>query len=98
MIGLLVRVGINTASMKQRKAVVIAFPGRSAPTQQASAARVRKVPFRKPAHCCLDRDFALLPQRRIAIYQRWHHQHPNWNLEIQKTMFVELSEMRVRGS
>jgi hypothetical protein len=40
-IGWLVRAGINPASMKQRKAVVIAFPECSAPTQQVGAARVR---------------------------------------------------------
>ncbi len=96
-IGLLVRAGINPASMKQRKAVVIAFPGRSAPTQQASAARVRKY-----------RSVNLLVVVWIAILlsspaanrnlSAMASPSPNWNLEIQKTMFVELSEMGVRGS
>jgi hypothetical protein len=58
-IGLLLRVEINDAHMGQHKAMVIAFPGHL--PQQTGTARGPKVPFREPAHCCLDRDFACFP-------------------------------------
>jgi len=56
-----------------------------------------KVPFRKPAHCCLDRDFTFFPSGESQFISDGITKS-KWNLEIQKTMFVELSEMGVRGS
>jgi hypothetical protein len=97
LVGLLIRMEINDASMRQRKAMVIAFPEHSAPPQQAGAARVRKY-----------RSLSLLIVVWITILlasasadrnlSAMASPTPNWNSETQKTMFVELSEMRVRGS
>jgi hypothetical protein len=97
LIGLLVRVEINDASMKQRKAVVITFPGHSAQPEPAGAARFRKY-----------RSLSLLLIVGIATLLAFPAANRNlsamssailkWNSEIQKTIFVELSEMRVRGS
>jgi len=96
-IGLLVRVEINDVSMRQRKAKVIAFPGHSAPPQPAGAARVRK--YRSLSLLFFVGIATLLaspaPNRNSSALAS---AIPNWNSEIQKTMFVELSEMRVRGS
>jgi len=96
-IGLLVRVEINDASMRQRKAMVIAFPGHSAPPQPAGAARVRK--YRSLSGLLFAGIATVLafpaPNRNLSALAS---AIPNWNSEIQKTMFVELSEMRVRGS
>ena len=96
-IGLLVRVEINDASMGQSKAMVIAFPGHSAPPQQAGAARVQK--YRSLSLLLFVGIATLLASpaanRNLSAMSS---ATPNWNSEIQKTMFVELSEMRVRGS
>jgi hypothetical protein len=94
-IGLLMRVEMNDASMRQRKAMAIAFPGHL--PQQTGTARVRKY-----------RSLGLLIVVWMAILlaspaakgnlSAMASPKPNWNLEIQKTMFTELSEMRVRSS
>ena len=88
-IGFLVRAGINPASMKQRKAVVIAFPWRSAPTQQASAARIRKY---RSVNLLIVVWITILLASPAANRNLPAMASPteNWNLEIQKMMFVEL--------
>jgi hypothetical protein len=95
--GLLVRVEINDASIRQRKAMVIAFPEHSAPPQQAGAARVRK--YRSLSLLLFVGIATLLASpaanRNLSAMASAIR---NWNSETQKTMFVELSEMRVRGS
>ena len=96
-IGLLVRVEINDASMRQRKAMVIAFPGHSAQPQQAGAARVRK--YRSVGLLIVVWIAILLgspaANRNIAAMAS---PTPNWNSGTQKAMFVERSDMGVRGS
>lgn len=96
-IGLLGRAGINDASMRQRKAMVIVFPGRSALTRQVSAARVRKY---RSIHLFIVVWIAILLASPAANrnLSAMAPPTPNWNSEIQKTMFVGLSEMGVRGS
>ena len=56
-----------------------------------------KIPFPKLAPFCRDRDSACFPATNGNL-SAMSSATPNWNSEIQKTMFVELSEMRVRGS
>ena len=96
-IGLFIRVEINDATMRQRKGMVIAFPEHSAPPQQARAARVRNYRF---LSLLLFVGIATLLASSATNCNvlAMSSATPNWNSEIQKKMFVELSEMRVRGS
>jgi hypothetical protein len=96
--GWLIQVENNNMSTKrQREQKTIAFPNRLSLDQQASAARFRKY---GSLNLLILAGLTMLLASPAANcnLSAMASATPNWNSEIQKTMFGELSEMRVRGS
>ena len=96
LVGLLIRMENNgTSTTRQRKQTVVAFPDRLPVAQQASVARFRKygslnllILFGLATLLASSTASPNLSRMTSAIFHS--------NSEIQKTVFVKLSEMRVQ--